>query len=52
MLTMPLGGFPGKPGQVAALLAWCVSEENSLMTGQILFIDGGADCLIRGERAW
>jgi NAD(P)-dependent dehydrogenase (short-subunit alcohol dehydrogenase family) len=52
MLPMPLGGFPGKAAQVAALLAWCASEENSLMTGQILFIDGGADCLTRGERAW
>jgi NAD(P)-dependent dehydrogenase (short-subunit alcohol dehydrogenase family) len=52
MLPMPLGGFPGKPAQVAALLAWCAGEENSLMTGQILFIDGGADCLMRGERAW
>jgi hypothetical protein len=51
-LLTPLGGRPGKAEQVAALLAWCVSEENSLMTGQVLFIDGGAECRKRGERAW
>jgi NAD(P)-dependent dehydrogenase (short-subunit alcohol dehydrogenase family) len=44
--------FPGRPEQMAAMLAWCVSAENSLMTGQILFVDGGAECLARGERSW
>jgi NAD(P)-dependent dehydrogenase (short-subunit alcohol dehydrogenase family) len=47
-----LGAYPGRPEQVAAVLAWCVSPENSLMTGQILFVDGGAECLARGERSW
>lgn len=46
------GAFPGRPEQMAATLAWCVSPENSLMTGQIVFVDGGAECLIRGERSW
>jgi NAD(P)-dependent dehydrogenase (short-subunit alcohol dehydrogenase family) len=46
------GAFPGRPEQMAAILAWCVSPENSLMTGQILFVDGGAECLARGERSW
>jgi NAD(P)-dependent dehydrogenase (short-subunit alcohol dehydrogenase family) len=46
------GAYPGRPEQMAAILAWCVSPENSLMTGQILFVDGGAECLIRGERSW
>jgi NAD(P)-dependent dehydrogenase (short-subunit alcohol dehydrogenase family) len=46
------GAFPGRPEQMAAILAWCVSPENSLMTGQILFVDGGAECLARGENAW
>ncbi|HYL58659.1 MAG TPA: SDR family oxidoreductase [Candidatus Acidoferrales bacterium] len=46
------GAFPGRPEQMAAMLAWCVSAENSLMTGQILFVDGGAECLARGERSW
>jgi NAD(P)-dependent dehydrogenase (short-subunit alcohol dehydrogenase family) len=46
------GAFPGRPEQMAAILAWCVSAENSLMTGQILFVDGGAEALLRGESSW
>jgi len=46
------GVYPARPEQMAAILAWCVSPENSLMTGQILFVDGGAECLMRGERTW
>ena len=46
------GAYPGRPEQMAALLAWCVSPENSLMTGQILFADGGVECSSRGERSW
>lgn len=44
--------YPARPEQMAALLAWCVSEENSLMTGQILFADAGVECARRGERTW
>ena len=43
------GSFPGGPEEAAALLAWCVSPENSQMTGQILFADGGLECRARGE---
>jgi NAD(P)-dependent dehydrogenase (short-subunit alcohol dehydrogenase family) len=46
------GAYPGMPEQIAAIAAWCVSAENALMTGQILFIDGGFECLARGERSW
>ena len=46
------GAYPGRPEQMAAVLAWCVSSENSLMTGQILFVDGGVECSLRGERSW
>jgi NAD(P)-dependent dehydrogenase (short-subunit alcohol dehydrogenase family) len=42
------GAFPGRPEEAAAMLAWCVSAENSQMTGQILFFDGGIECLARG----
>lgn len=38
------GSFPGRPEEAAALLAWCVSGENSQMTGQIIFADGGLEC--------
>jgi NAD(P)-dependent dehydrogenase (short-subunit alcohol dehydrogenase family) len=46
------GAYPARPEEMAAILAWCVSAENSLMTGQILFVDGGADPLLRGEKSW
>jgi NAD(P)-dependent dehydrogenase (short-subunit alcohol dehydrogenase family) len=40
--------YPGRPEEAAAILAWCVSPENSQMTGQVLFVDGGLECLARG----
>jgi len=43
------GAFPGRADEAAAILAWCVSGENSQMTGQILFADGGLECLARTE---
>jgi NAD(P)-dependent dehydrogenase (short-subunit alcohol dehydrogenase family) len=46
------GAYPGRPAEAAAILAWCVSAENSQMTGQILFVDGGFECRVRGERSW
>jgi hypothetical protein len=46
------GASPGRPEQMAAILAWCVSPENALMTGQILFVDAGLECLARGENTW
>ena len=46
------GAYPGRPEQMAAILAWCVSPENSLMTGQVLFVDGGVECSQRAEHSW
>ncbi len=43
------GAFPGRAEEAAAILAWCVSRENSQMTGQVLFADGGLECLARAE---
>jgi NAD(P)-dependent dehydrogenase (short-subunit alcohol dehydrogenase family) len=45
------GAFPGRPDEAAAILDWCVSAENSQMTGQILYVDGGLECRARGERS-
>ncbi|AKU95047.1 Short-chain dehydrogenase/reductase SDR [Labilithrix luteola] len=42
------GAFPGRADEAAAVLAWCISPENSQMTGQILFVDGGIECQARG----
>ena len=43
------GAFPGRAEEAASVLAWCVSADNSQMTGQILYVDGGFECLARGE---
>ena len=43
------GAYPGRAEEAAALLAWCVSPENTQMTGQILFADAGFECSVRGE---
>jgi NAD(P)-dependent dehydrogenase (short-subunit alcohol dehydrogenase family) len=44
------GAFPGRPQEAAALLAWLTSAENSQLTGQLLFADGGVECRTRGDR--
>lgn len=43
------GAFPGRPDAAAALLAWLVSAENSQLTGQVLFADGGFECRAREQ---
>jgi NAD(P)-dependent dehydrogenase (short-subunit alcohol dehydrogenase family) len=48
---MPLGG-PYEPIATAQLLAWLSGEENGHITGQTIFIDGGADVVIRGDECW
>lgn len=48
---MPLGG-PYDPIAAAHLLAFLSSEQNGHMTGQTIFIDGGADAIIRGDSTW
>ncbi|MDQ0642786.1 SDR family oxidoreductase [Microbacterium murale] len=45
----PLNGPAAPPTAPAALLAWLTSEENSFVTGQIIFIDGGAESILRPE---
>lgn len=48
---MPLGG-PYEPEAAAELLAWLASEANGHMTGQTIFLDGGADTVLRGDSVW
>lgn len=50
-VPMPLGGI-FEPRAVAHLLAWLTSEENGHLCGQIVFIDGGSDVVIRGDSTW
>ncbi|MDO5661313.1 MAG: SDR family oxidoreductase [Brachybacterium sp.] len=46
-LPMPLNGH-ASPEAIAAVLAFLVSEENTHMTGQTIYVDGGAESLLRG----
>jgi NAD(P)-dependent dehydrogenase (short-subunit alcohol dehydrogenase family) len=40
--------FPGRPEDAAALLAWLTSTDNTQLTGQVLFADGGFEATVRG----
>ncbi len=51
MVPMPLNGF-AEPIVVARLLAWLASEENTHLCGQVIFVDGGSDVVIRGDSVW
>lgn len=50
-VPMPLNGI-FEPRDVAELMAWLVSEENAHLCGQVVFIDGGSDAVIRGDSTW
>jgi hypothetical protein len=50
-VPMPLGGFM-RAEVPARLLAWLVSEENTHLCGQVVFVDGGSDAVIRGDSTW
>ena len=47
-VPMPLGGI-AEPGAVATVLTFLTSENLQSVTGQVLFVDGGADCVTRGD---
>ncbi|MFC7308894.1 SDR family oxidoreductase [Streptomyces monticola] len=50
-VPMPLHGHAAA-AQIAPLLDWLTSPENELVTGQVVFIDGGADAVLRGDGTW
>ncbi|WP_189087195.1 SDR family oxidoreductase, partial [Promicromonospora citrea] len=50
-VPMPLNGFM-RPEVPAHLLTWLVGEKNTHLCGQVVFVDGGADALIRGDSTW
>jgi NAD(P)-dependent dehydrogenase (short-subunit alcohol dehydrogenase family) len=51
VMPMPIGR-DATPEEIGEVLLWLSSPANSMMVGQIIFIDGGADATIRGDRVW
>lgn len=51
VVPMPLNGI-AEPIVVARLMAWLGSEENTHLCGQVVFVDGGSDVVIRGDATW
>ncbi len=43
-VPMPLSGF-AQPDQIAAVVCFLAGPENAVVTGQVVFADGGADAL-------
>ncbi|WP_169077857.1 SDR family oxidoreductase [Microcella alkalica] len=51
MVPMPLNGI-ADARVVADLLVFLTSEANSHLCGQVIFVDGGSDVVIRGDSTW
>lgn len=50
-VPMPLNGH--MPAEACAeMLVWLASEVNTHLCGQVIFMDGGSDAVLRGELAW
>jgi NAD(P)-dependent dehydrogenase (short-subunit alcohol dehydrogenase family) len=50
-VPMPLGGY-ALPENIAPLALFLAGVENTHVTGQVVFIDGGADAVVRADRVW
>ncbi|GAA1866951.1 SDR family oxidoreductase [Paeniglutamicibacter psychrophenolicus] len=50
-VPMPLN-YHSEAVVIARQLAWLTSEENTHVTGQTIYIDGGADATLRGDDIW
>jgi len=51
LVPMPLNGFM-EPETVASLLIWLTGIQNTHVTGQTIYIDGGFERIVRGEDIW
>lgn len=51
MVPMPLNGM-AEAIAVAHPLTWLGSAENTHLCGQILYVDGGSDAVLRGDTIW
>jgi NAD(P)-dependent dehydrogenase (short-subunit alcohol dehydrogenase family) len=50
-VPMPYGGN-AKPEHVAELIAFLAAPTTARLTGQVVFVDGGADAVLRGDDIW
>lgn len=50
-LPQPLG-MPGPVRPVAEAIAWLLSDKSGFITGQVIFVDEGADATLRGEHPY
>ncbi len=50
-VPMPLHGH-ARPETIAAVVDFLTSPENTHITGQVLFVDGGADAVLRRDTTW
>ncbi|HEX7132029.1 MAG TPA: SDR family oxidoreductase [Iamia sp.] len=50
-VPMPLGGRC-QPADVAGVIAFLASPAATRICGQVLFVDGGADTVLRGDDVW
>jgi NAD(P)-dependent dehydrogenase (short-subunit alcohol dehydrogenase family) len=50
-VPMPFGGVTDAAA-VAHVLAFLAAAELRSVTGQTLFVDGGADCVRKGDDVW
>jgi NAD(P)-dependent dehydrogenase (short-subunit alcohol dehydrogenase family) len=48
---MPLNGF-AEAIVPARLISWLMSVDNTHLCGQVIFVDGGTDAILRGELTW
>lgn len=48
MVPMPLNGI-GEAEDVARALIWLTDEHTARVCGQVIFVDGGSDAVIRGD---
>ena len=51
MVPMPCNYYL-EPENVAHLLIWLTSVENTHCCGQTIYIDGGSDAVLRGDNIW